>query len=178
MTTIFCSQKLEKFLGKIDTMTKDEREAPLGNWNGHLFHVDRKRCLIFLNSKTCYCLLMTAVTKQKIGDIQIFFRERLIRQLNNDFTLTESREVNIRQHLGDTRICETNNDRNVIGTMNQFVKTIPYYTKRFGAVENWEELKMSHLLNETPVDAKVSANKKKSGYFFPNEAMAELVKAL
>lgn len=150
MTTIYCSLKLEKFLGKVDQSVTNEAEPLFGNWNGHSFQLGRKRCLIFLNSKTCYCILITAVMKQEIGDIRVFFKERLIRQLNHDFRLGESREVAIRKELADIRICRTNNDRNVNGTMNQLVAIIPYYTPRFGPVENWDELHMSHLLNETP----------------------------
>lgn len=177
-TIVFCSQKLESFLGKVKGELTAGLEPHLGNWNGHSFHIDGKRCLIFLNSRTCYSVLITAILKKKIGDFRIFFRERLIQQLNDDFRLTEKSEVLVRQQLSNFHLCRTNNNRNVNGTMNQHVLALPYYTERFGPVEDWNELEMSRLLNDTPVSARVSANIDKSGYFWPNEAMGGLVDSL
>lgn len=121
---------------------------------------------------------MIDVKKAKLGDIRRAFRERLIQQLNHDFPLTEAQEVSIRNQLSEIRVCKTNNDRNVIGTMNQWIYTLPYYGSRFGPVEAWDELFISHLLNDTPVTAKVWANKDRSGYFTPREAMKKLVSEL
>lgn len=178
MVTVFCSQKLESFLGKIEAELATTSEPHLGNWNGHSFHIDGKRCLIFLNSRNCYSVLITAILKKKVGDFGMFFRERLIRQLNDDFQLTEKTEVLVRQQLRTIQVCRTNNNRNVNGTMNQHVLALPYYTERFGPVEDWNELEMSRLLNDTPVSARVPANTDKSGYFSPREAMGALVSGL
>ena len=63
--------------------------------------------------------------------------------------------------------------------MNQHLLGIPHYMAQFdGPVEGWDDLYISHLLNDTPVSAKVWANRDKSRYFFPREAMAELVNGL
>jgi hypothetical protein len=62
--------------------------------------------------------------------------------------------------------------------MNQFVATLQYYIPRFGPVEEWDELYISHLLNETPVGAKVWAKKNKTPYFMPKDAMLKLISVL
>ena len=179
MINIFCSKKLEKFLGEVDVTGAKEEVPLLGNWNGHSFHVTGKRCLLFLNSKTCYCVLISAVLKKDIGNFGEFFKERLVRQFMDDYKLDESKEVLLRHHLKDIRLSATNNDKSVLGTMNQHVKVMPYYTTtRFGPVEMWDDVALSCLLNEVPCSGKVWARKKKSSHFFPREAMSELLEAM
>jgi hypothetical protein len=176
MTTIFCSQKLEKFLGKIVMPSKDTTEPHLGNWNGQSVHVGGKRCMIFLNSKTCYVVLVTAILKKDVEPFPEFFRERLVRQFMDDFQLTEKMEVLLRRELSDIRVCPTNNNRNVIGMMNQHVPVLPYYL-RWGPVEQWDELKMSYILNGVPSKADVWARKRKYELFNTREAMGELLQS-
>jgi hypothetical protein len=178
MTTIFCSGKLEKFLGKVDVAGSADSEPLLGNWNGHSTHVDRKRCLIFLNSKTCYVVLITAVVKKDLGNFADFFKERLVHQLTDDFKLPEGKEVQLRRELSNIKVAGTNNNKNVLATMNKHVQVLPYYLSRFGPVENWDELSMSYLLNEVPCGANVWARKKKYQSFDPREAMGELLSAM
>ena len=175
MITVFCSGKLEKFLGKVVVVSAATSEPLLGNWNGHSVHVGRKRCMIFLNSKTCYVVLITAVLKKDVGNFADFFRERLVHQLADDFNLTERMEVSLRRELSDINVAHSNNNKHVIGTMNQHVQVLPYYLTRYGPVENWDELSMSYLLNEVPSGAEVWAKKKKSEYFNPRTAMGELL---
>lgn len=179
MITVFCSKKLEKFLGEVDVGRGEEDVPLLGNWNGHSFHVTGKRCLLFLNSKTCYCVLISAVLKMDIDNFEEFFKERLIRQFMEDFNLGENKEVLLRHHLKDIRISATNNDKSVLGTMNQHVKVMPYYTTtRFGPVETWDNVSLSCLLNEVPVSAKVWAKEREGPYFSPRNAMRELLEAM
>ena len=178
MITVFCSKKLEKFLGEVDVKSAAEGVPLLGNWNGHSFHVTGKRCLLFLNSKTCYCVLVSAVLKKDIGNFREFFKERLVRQFMDDFKLGEMGEEILRHHLKNIRLSATNNDKSVLGTMNQHVQVMPYYTTRFGPVETWDDVSLSCLLNEVPVSAKVWANRDKSHYFFPREAMGELLELM
>jgi hypothetical protein len=178
MTTIYCSQKLEKFLGGVDKKTVAAEESPLGDWNGHSFHVNGKRCLLFLNSRTCYSLVITAILKKRLVNFPDFFRERLVRQLNDDFSLTEGTEILVRRRLWEIAICSTNNNRSVTSTMNQHVSALPHYALRFGPVDTWNDIAMSGVLNEAPVSAKVWANKGTPGYFLPKEATAELLATL
>ncbi|HMG94208.1 MAG TPA: hypothetical protein VK589_29315 [Chryseolinea sp.] len=179
MITVFCSKKLEKFLGEVDPKSAVEDVPLLGNWNGRSFHVTGKRCLLFLNSKTCYCVLVSAVLKKDIGSFGEFFKERLVRQFMDDFKLGESGEEILRHHLKNIRLSATNNDKSVLGTMNQHMKVMPYYTTtRFGPVEMWDDVALSCLLNEVPISAKVWAKRDRSPYFDPREAMGELLELM
>lgn len=179
MVTVFCSNTLAKFLGNVTRVSAADEVPLLGNWNGHSFHVAGKRCLLFLNSKTCYCVLVSAVLKKDLGDFEEFFTERVIRQLMHDFKLDERGEVLLRHHLKDIRLSAANNDKSVLGTMNQHIKVMPYYTTpRFGPVEAWDVVSLSSLLSDVPATAKVWARKKGMSHFFPRDAMGELLEVM
>jgi hypothetical protein len=171
--------KLEKFLGKIvaPRLSDVTKEPHLGNWNGQSVHVGGKRCMLFLNSKTCYVVLVTAIVKKDVLPFPEFFRERLVRQFMDDFQLGEKMEVLLRRELSDIRVYSTNGDKKVIGMMNQHVSVLPYYLG-WGPVEQWDELKMSYILNEVPTKADVWARKGKYKMFDVREAMGELLKAM
>jgi hypothetical protein len=92
--TIYCSKKLEIFLGQTSELIRPTDKTTFGDWNGHLFTVDRKKCLIFMNNRTCYSVVMTNIQKRNTKDFGQIFKERLIRQLNHDIKLTEGQEIN------------------------------------------------------------------------------------
>jgi hypothetical protein len=94
--TIYCSKKLETFLGKITPTIHPTDPSILGDWNGHLFTIDRKKCLIFMNNKTCYSVVMTNVLKKDAKNFGQVFKNRLFRQLYHDLTLNERQEIKIR----------------------------------------------------------------------------------
>ncbi len=97
----------------------------------------------------------------------------------DDFRLGERGEALLRYHLKDIRLSATNNDRSVMGTMNQHIQVMPYYTTyRFGPVETWDVVSLSCLLNEVPVSANVWAKERKGPYFSPRETMGELLKSM
>jgi len=46
-------KKLHEFVGEVQTTLPTENiERNLNNWNGHLFFMDRKKCLVFVNNLT------------------------------------------------------------------------------------------------------------------------------
>lgn len=59
MIQIFCSRKLHEFVGNVEVVLPTEGiERNLNNWNGHLFFLDRKKCLVFVNNLTNYFVIM------------------------------------------------------------------------------------------------------------------------
>jgi hypothetical protein len=174
--TIYCSKKLETFLGQITMSPKTKENSIFGDWNGHLFTVDRKRCLIFMNNRTCYSIVFTNVQKKNLKDFGQIFKERLIRQLDHDIKLTEKQEINLRNDLGDIELTKSNNDKKIIGTINHHVENIKYHNYGDG-VENWDELKVTEIINNYLVGTKIFPDRKRNRDFFrPIELMIELVK--
>src|SRR5688572_25887935 len=116
--TIYCSKKLETFLGKVEPTTQSTPSIVFGDWNGHVFTLDKRKCLILTSNQTCYSLVTTQLLKKHVSDFGRFFKERLLRQLDYDFKLNERQEVNVRNELTDLVICKSNGDRRIITTIN------------------------------------------------------------
>jgi hypothetical protein len=53
MYTIYLSNKLQQLLSPVGLQSgSDLATSFLGDWNAHLFTVDRRKCLILVNNKT------------------------------------------------------------------------------------------------------------------------------
>ena len=174
--TIYCSNKLETFLGQITPTIQPTESSILGDWNGNLFTVDKKKCLIFMNNKTCYSVVMTNVLKKEIKDFEQIFKERLIRQLDNDLHINERQEIKIRKELGDVVLSKSNNDKKIIGTINHQVDNLK--CNNFGGrIENWDEVSVTGILNDHLLGTKIETDRKRNRDFFkPIELMEELIK--
>ena len=75
---IFCSVKLQKFLG---SPLKDMTIVDPGNkwgWNAHLFYTERKKCLIFVNKHTYYSLFIPDLLKKDVENFENLFVNRLM----------------------------------------------------------------------------------------------------
>ena len=173
--TIYCSNKLEKFLGQINPKTQDTTRSSLGDWNGHLFTIDRKKCLIVMNNRTCYSVLLTNVTKKALTNFGEIFKERLIRQLDHDLGLSESQEIKLRQQLGNIFLSKTNNDKKIIGTINHHIENLKFNGYEH-AIEYWDEIEVTRNLNEYLVGTKIEPNITRNRDFFrPVELIKELI---
>ena len=163
--TIYCSKKLETFLGQTASIVNPSPNSIFGDWNGHMFTVDRKRCLIFMNSLTCYSIVFINVQKKSLKNFGLIFKERLITQLDHDIKLTEEQEIRIRRDLANIILTKSNNDKKIIGTINHNIENLKFssYPER---IENWDELLVTESLNNYLVGTKILPNMKRNRDFF------------
>jgi hypothetical protein len=126
MTTIYCSKKLETFIGPISQKLQSPETSSIGDWNAHLFTIERMKCLLFMNNRTCYSVFMSGILKKDTKDFELLFKERLIQQLDHELELNESQEVKVRRELTDIVISKSNNDKKIIGTINHHVDNLKY----------------------------------------------------
>ncbi len=175
--TIYQSKKFEKFLGQTTPTIGLTENSIFGDWNGHVFILERKRCLIVMNNRTCYSVLMTNVQKKNLKDFGQIFKERLTRQLNHDMKLNESQEkIKLRKELSDIVLTKSNNDRKIIGTINHQVENLKY--NNFGGrVEHWNEVHVTGILNTYLVGTKILPDRhRRKDFFRPIEIMEALIK--
>jgi hypothetical protein len=173
---IYCSKKLATYLKVIDQEVQ-QPASDLGDWNAHLFSATRKNCIIFMNNKSCYCVLMFDVKKKDLQDPGRIFRERLIRQLDYDLQLTEGREIKVRLECKNVILRPSNNDRKIITTINHYIELIKFKAQQDGGIENLDEVQESLFMNDGVVGTKIMGEKSRyKSYFVPKEAMAELIK--
>jgi hypothetical protein len=171
---IYCSKKLQTFLGKTAEV-QPAQSSNLGDWNGHLFTIGRKKCLILMNNKTCYSILIINVLKKDVKDFGQVFKARLIRQLDHDFKINERQEIRFRKELAEVVLAKSNNDKKIIGTINHHVESLEYRNYET-AIEYWDELQVTEILNHDLLGTKITPDRRRNRDFFkPIELMAALI---
>ncbi|WP_207420318.1 DUF6933 domain-containing protein [Desertivirga brevis] len=172
MTTIYCSGKLADFLGKEKLSTPPEvNEAQFGNWNGHLFYYQRKKYLMFVNSKTYYAVLIPPIKKADLKNLENIFLQRLLEQLVFDKIIYEDSSLVILSRLLPLTFSKTNNDKKAIGTLNEFI--FQFKGQLEYSDEDQPDLPvLNSRLNQIPVGAGRSG---KRAYGWPIEDMKAMV---
>ncbi|AHM60911.1 hypothetical protein D770_13285 [Flammeovirgaceae bacterium 311] len=177
MTTIFCSHKLQTLIGKISPRPAEEvPSSPLGNWNAHLFTVERRKCLAFVNSKTYYSVFLADILKKDLRNFQDLFYANLIRQLLHDEVIDLARVPLVTETLGPLQLARTNNDRKAIGTMNDFISQFKFNCDwHYGGFQHINLREINSRINDTPVGA---GGNEQRNYGWPIEDMKTLIKTV
>ena len=123
MANIYCSKKLEKLVGK-KLIESEPTDHLLGNWNASIFPVQRRKCLILVNDVTFYSILFLDILKKDMLNLHEHFYLRFIEQLDYD-------QIDLPLHCAPKlmdelkpRFLRTNNNRSVLGTINEFIYDI------------------------------------------------------
>jgi len=115
-----CTKKIIDLLGVIPNQYEPENDTSvLGPWYANLFLVERKKCLIFVNSRTLFSFIVINQTKKDIKQIGDIFRRNLSARL-----WAESISHNLIDRIMEDHkkiiLCKTS-DRRVLGSMNEFI---------------------------------------------------------
>lgn len=128
MIHIYCSKKLHQFVGDVqDAPPTDGIERNLNIWNGHLFYLDRKKCLVFVNNLTHYAVFMPDFVKKDLASFETRFYHRLEEQLKNDQVIANSQDFDALFPRDGFEFYKTNNDRKMTGRINDLVQTFKTY---------------------------------------------------
>jgi len=122
MPTIFCSTKLSKLIG-IQTRLPS---LSLDNWNGHIFNLEKKKCLVFVHKETIYSFVIFDILKRHLKDLQKMFLEGLLNQLDNDKLLTDDNKNAIINEFGTIEFSTTDDDKSTIGFLNDCVNRLTW----------------------------------------------------
>lgn len=125
MANIFCTNKLEKIIGK-QNIQQLQVDNVIGNWNANVFFVNRRKFLYLINDQTCYSIILPNFIKKSIGKFHQLFYQRLFEQYQYDQIIIDSK-LKCRLLESPINFMKTNNNRKIIGTMTQFIKDIEYY---------------------------------------------------
>ncbi len=164
MTTIFCTKKLEKLIGKEHIGEVASENTPLGNWNAHVFPIQGRKCLILVNDQTYYPLLFIDILKKDMLNFHDLFFERFVKQIQFDGINFEPAFIFKMKAALNPTFHRTNNNRKVLGTINEFIFATEIYIQ--GNYDELSELnpsELNHLLTRTPIGA-LMAQKNKFGY--------------
>jgi len=145
MAKIHCTAKLKNFLRPlIETNSLEAAEV----WNAHLFYTNRKKCICFVNKETLYTVVLFDVLKKDLNNLKTLFVESLIQQLYSDDILEKENELKVRAEFDEISFHPTNNDRSVLGSLNDTLFRI----KHWGTLEEAINY-VSKYVNKTPMGA-------------------------
>lgn len=169
MAILFCSHKLSRLLGitrpkTIQAWIEDDSLK----WNAQLFFLNRRKCIIFMHKKTLYLFVIFDILKKDLLDFSTFFIQNLIQQLKSDNLLNPNFMKYLDEKYQKIQIESTDNDKKVIGSINDCIYRIEIYTKLNHGLEGLNPINISTRLNEAPM--------KPVNYHLPVEMMKEFIR--
>ncbi|WP_158837567.1 DUF6933 domain-containing protein [Polaribacter sp. L3A8] len=166
MTHIFTTKKLEKIIHK--KINKDDFfvENKLGNWNANVFFIAKKKCILFVNSKTFFSVVIPRFSVKDINNLDQLFIDNLHEQL-----LYENIEIDYKvmlSEIGEIKFNPTNNNRKTIGILTYNIEKMNYFKYEYPVFNNLVIREMTEKLNNTPF--------KQLDWKNPGEKMLSLLK--
>lgn len=151
MTRVYCTKKLKGFIGEVDeTLPDDFNDIKLSDWNAHLFFVDKRKCIVFVNILTYYSVFIADIVKKDLKNIDEIFLKRLKEQLlhdrviedfNNAIPLTDGTKISF---------ITTNNNKKAIGRINNFVEMFKVHCfVKYGHLNDMAIVYENGLINRT-----------------------------
>ena len=166
-TKIYTTRKLEKVTKEFISENNETENEYLGDWTSTLFYVSHKKCWLLINKLTKYLLILPNVKKSDLKNIASIFKETLYSQLTYDGIITEFGLVE--KIIGEIKLCETNNDRSVNGSLNNCLLYLEDWKYEFGDFENMNFRDLNGRLNSSP--------NKMLNWKYPKEKMDEMINA-
>lgn len=147
MPTVFCSTKLSKLIGlktRLPSLSMD-------NWNGHLFALQRRKCLVFVHKETFYSFVIFDILKKDLLNFRQLFTDNFLKQLQNDQILSDSAKRLILNDYEDFELSTTDGDKSTIGFLNDCVARLTW--ERGGRQPTIDETKtyVENHYNDTPI---------------------------
>jgi len=164
---ICCTSKLIKEIG----LTKDEladsvpQDSTLGEWCANLFFFQRKKCLIFTNTRTLFTFMSFGVNRARIKNLGELFCEGLGKAL-----LDEGFDGALIQRLiSECRDIEFGkaNNKSILGVMNDHVLNTKWLVWEDGGLGKCDISRLIKQHNRTPF----STNK----YAIPIEELGKVL---
>lgn len=120
MGFLCCTKKITDLLKIVpETYKPEDDTSVLGSWYANLFLIERKKCLVFVNSRTLFCFTVINQAKKDIEQISNMFRRNLLKRLHAE-SISPDIIARIMKDHEKIRICKTS-DRRTLGSMNEFI---------------------------------------------------------
>lgn len=125
MPTIHLTQKLQKEIGikPSDLMQVEELDAPFAEWYAHVFVINRKKQVIFVERQTLFSFSCEDVSRKDLRErLPELFEKGLGKALFVEGANGDVVKAVMEVCRGEIRFAKTQ-DRHTIGAMNEFVKS-------------------------------------------------------
>lgn len=152
MTRVYCSKKLKDFIGNVEEeLPEDFNNLKLSDWNAHLFFVDKRKYLVFVNILTYFVVFIADILKKDLKNIDEIFLNRLKEQLHQDPFFDDLNIENLLTDGNKINFLKTNNNKKAIARINDYVYIFKVHCKV--KYENPSDVDVIHenkLINEIP----------------------------
>ena len=148
MPVIRCTSKL---LADIDDPPVVAAIAPsaVGDWCGHIFSINRRKCILFINEQTLFVCLAIGVVKSDYRRIVPFFLNLLGRTLRQEGFSEEEAAWVLSQHW--RMAVDRTHDRSVLGSLNNRITDAKCIIEYKGGLDHCNVSALVRLLNDTPM---------------------------
>ena len=123
------TKKINEKLGLEINRVPDILPIDINCWHANLFTWNRRNCLIFMNNRTRFLVLLYGVKKSDMKDLPIHFYNQLKTNLLN----IGIEEIRINDYIGNNQeiyITKTT-ERSIIGSINDTILMIQYEIDNF-----------------------------------------------
>ena len=152
MTTIYCSLKLVSLLDVPRKKELNQEVIDATGWNGMLFYLNKRKCLLFMHKPTIYSFVALDIVKKDIIGFNRFFIQHLTDQLFANQLMSEKTKPFLDYISENIILKPTDNDKRVIGSMNDCIYRIRFYSQRDDP-QSLNPTFIGHQLNDTPMGA-------------------------
>ncbi|MBI3753872.1 MAG: hypothetical protein HY266_07535 [Deltaproteobacteria bacterium] len=168
MLQVRCTKKVLDALGlkQADLSGIKEPDSTLGNWYAHLFTVDRRKTLIFMNERSLLSFIVYGMRKDNIANFKEYFYRSLRQLLLIENIGNEKIEEILAQY--ETVEFTRTDSRTVLGNLNDLVDTYQYLILYNGGLKECDLTSIIRQMNRTP--------QRNLGWNYSVETMAELLK--
>jgi hypothetical protein len=165
MTRVYCTKKLKDFIGDVDeTLPADFNDLKYSDWNAHLFFVDKRKCIVFVNILTYYSVFIADIIKKDLKTMDEVFLKRLNEQLHHDGLAVKVHEnISLLTEGAKIRFIKTNNNKKVLGRINDFVYMFKVHVAyKYGHLSATNVVYENGLINTTPTGKYTDKRKKRT----------------
>jgi len=169
MQLIRCTKKLQKEMGlkKADLHEAEPASSCLGSWHANLIHIDRRKCVLFVNDKTLFNFIAPDVTRAQIRELDVLFREFLLSVLAEEAVPDSARQKISAEY---TEVAYANSkSKSVLGSMNDLAFHYKFCILSEGGVHSCMVPSIISKLNRMPMGA--------IEYRYPIEALTQIFQA-
>ena len=138
-------------LKKKDLDESEPKFSFLGSWHANLLHIDRRKCVLFVNDKTLFNFIAPDVTRAEIKNLNELFNGYLSCILSSEGISDAVREK-IKQEYGEISYAGTSS-KSVLGSMNDLAFHYKYLILSGGGVHCADVPDIIHKLNHMPMGA-------------------------
>jgi len=167
MIALYCSNKLQKYIGFKENQVKQTIVPELNSWNAHLFNINRKKCLFFMNQETYFSFVVYDIKKPDIKNLNQLFITGFLFELNKLKLITHEQEIQLKEHFSGVFLHSSINNRKVIGNMNSHIQILDFHKYEF---EDMQDYFNTETLNKIPL--------KQIEYMYPYEAIQTKINQL